>query len=467
MTRDRIPWDQITDALLERYGAPAPRYTSYPTAPEWTQQFGPEDFKAALDQADGDPTVPISLYVHVPYCERRCFYCGCATWIAGSEAAYDQYLAAIEREVTAVSSYLTQRRTVNQIHWGGGTPTTLNTKRLTRMFEILTAKFSPTDAAEIAIEVNPAVTTPEQIDTLAQLGFNRVSLGVQDFAEDVQIAVGRLQTADETRRLIDRARTDGVGGINIDLMYGLPKQRQETWRQTLETVIRMAPDRLAVFGYAHVPWMRPHQKAINEHELPDTAARFALFRMAHDMLVDAGYIYIGMDHFARPDDPLATALKNRTLSRNFQGYTVLEAGALVGFGVTAISDIAGVFAQNQASLDRYLALTKTSGLTTYRGAKTTQEDRLRRHVITALMCNLHLDVSSVARRFDIDFWQVFANEKTQLNALAADGLITYDENEITVLPKGRLFVRHVGMVFDRYIQKSTNRKNTPRFSRTV
>lgn len=463
--RDRIDWDLLNEPLLEKYSAPAPRYTSYPTAPEWTETFGPQDYLDALERASAEANEPLSLYVHLPYCKERCLYCGCAAFLPKSDADYDIYLDGLAREITAVVGRLNNRLTVSQLHWGGGTPTTLDIPRLNKLFKLITESFSLIDGAEVAIEANPIVTTEEQIESLAALGFNRLSLGVQDFTEEVQRAVGRVQSISQTERLIGVARETGFSSINIDLMYGLPKQRPETWIATLDRVISLNPDRLAVFGYAHVPWMRPHQKQLNESDLPDTKARFQLFRLAHDALIGAGYTYIGMDHYAKKDDELALALGKRRLWRNFQGYTVREAADLVGFGVTAISDVAGSFAQNLSAIDPYLKRAVSTGLATFRGMFTSPVDRLRRHIITQLMCNLHLDIPDVERRFGIDFKREFSLELREVQELEKDGLVTLDERQISVTNMGRIFVRHIGAVFDAYLREK--KEGGPRFSKTL
>jgi oxygen-independent coproporphyrinogen-3 oxidase len=465
MGDSQIPWSEITPKLLYRYSGPAPRYTSYPTAPEWSEAFGPGEYADALAAADKSPDDPLSIYVHIPYCKERCLYCGCASWLARSIGDYDKYLDALQNEADQVSRYLIDRRIFSRLHMGGGTPTTLDSPRLERLFGIITGCFRAVDKAEIAIEINPAVTSLEQIETLARLGFNRISMGVQDFTKEVQETVGRIQSVELTRNTFEKARAVGFSGINIDLMYGLPRQRPGTWRKNVETAIEMGPDRLAVFGYAHVPWMRPHQKAFNEAELPDTSLRFELFKIAHGMLVDAGYVYIGMDHFAKHEDELAKALKERRLWRNFQGYTVDEASALIGLGVTAISDLAGSFAQNRPSLEGYLDKTESKRLATYRGMSTSDEDRLRRHVITNLMCNLKIDVQEVEELFGIDFWRTFSFERKGLSELEKDGLAEFDDRVINVTPVGRIFVRHVGMVFDTYVRNQSI--DGPRFSKTV
>ncbi len=460
-----IPWSDITPDLLARYATPAPRYTSYPTAPEWNDTFGPQQFAAALDRADQDDQSPLSLYLHLPFCRARCLYCGCASWVSQSTDEHNAYLDALAGELTQIAARLPHRRRIRQLHLGGGTPTTLSVAQLERLHGLITEHFTIDAQAEVAIEVDPVVTTGAHIDALAGLGFNRISMGVQDFNPDVQQAIGRLQSIDITRTLFDQSRRAGFGGINFDLIYGLPRQQLDRWNQTIDQVIEIGPDRLAVFGYAHVPWMRPHQKAFDAEPMPDSALRFELFRSAHDRLVDAGYVYIGMDHFARPDDELAKALADRRLWRNFQGYTVFRASDLVGLGVTAISDLCGSFAQNNPDLSLYSQAATAPRLATYRGIVTTPDDRLRRHVITQLMCNLTLSVESVGRAFAIDFWQYFQSERIDLNRLADDGLIELDEHSIAVTPAGRIFVRHVGRVFDRFIRE--RKSDGPRFSKTV
>lgn len=465
MDSQRIPWSTITEELLARYSAPVPRYTSYPTAPEWTGDFQTSEYENLLADANRRAAEPFSIYVHVPFCKERCLYCGCASWLARGDEDYVNYLDALEREVDRVAQLLPVRRRISQIHLGGGTPTTLSSRQLQQLYKRLTSHFSIQENAELAIEVNPAQASAAQIEHLASLGFNRISFGVQDFNAQVQEAVARIQPRELTMELFRLARDLGFAGINLDLMYGLPRQNPENWKQTLKTAIEMGPDRLAVFGYAHVPWMRPHQKQLKEEELPDTDTRFTMFQLAHDMLVEAGYVYIGMDHFARPEDELARALVERRLWRNFQGYTVKQAGDLIGFGVTAIGDISGSFAQNQAKLDDYITTAREQGLTTYRGFLTSDDDKLRRHIITQLMCNLFLDVSEVEEKFEVNFWSDFKSERLSLESLAADGIVEFDDHTIHVPPKGRIFVRHVGSVFDRFLRKQS--KDGPRFSKSV
>jgi oxygen-independent coproporphyrinogen-3 oxidase len=365
-------------------------------------------------------------------------------------------------EIDKVASRLPNRRRVTQLHFGGGTPTVLDSPRLEQLVGALKSAFDFSAPEELALEAAPAVTAPEQIETLGKLGFNRISFGVQDFTPEVQQAVDRVQSVPHTLSLIETARSLGFA-VNLDLMYGLPRQRLDTWEENLKQVIDLKPSRLAVFGYAHVPWMRPHQQLMNEAELPDADLRLALFRTAHDRLTDAGYVYIGMDHFALPGDALSRALSEKRLSRNFQGYTVKQAQVLLGFGATAISDLGSAFAQNHPKTAEYKALA-AAGLATFRGMVTSFEDRLRRFVITEIMCNLVLRFKEVEERFQIKFAEHFAKEQTALSTLEADGLITREPDRIEVTDIGRLFVRHAGLVFDTYSKPKTD---GPKFSRTV
>ena len=465
MKNQGIPWGAITKDLLTRYSAPVPRYTSYPTAPEWKTNFQAADYEQLLKEADQQKSESFSIYIHIPFCKERCLYCGCASWLVRGPDDSKNYLDSLEREVARVAELLPHRRRVSQIHLGGGTPTTLSSAELERLHGIIADHFEIQEHAELAIEVNPAVTSPAQIELLSSLGFNRISFGVQDFNREVQEAVSRIQPRSVTEELFEKARSSGFEGINMDLMYGLPRQNPDNWEETLETAIAMGPDRLAVFGYAHVPWMRPHQKQLNEKELPDTDLRFYMFQRAHDRLVESGYVYVGMDHFAKPEDELSRALDERRLWRNFQGYTVRQACDLLGFGVTAIGEVGGSFAQNNAELDAYMKTVAGEGLATYRGFLTSNDDKLRRHIITQLMCNLFLEIGRVEEEFGLKFWAEFEPEARALETLARDGIVEFDDRSIQVTAKGRIFVRHVGSVFDSFLGKQTH--GGPRFSKSV
>lgn len=460
---DGIDWSKLTSNMIEKYGGQAPRYTSYPTAMEWTHDFAVAEYRAALAEAASIEDEPLSIYVHIPFCKKRCAFCGCASEVCTATERYDVYLDAVGKETQAVASSLKSRLRVSSLHLGGGTPTVLDGKRLKKLVGVLQNSFDFSSCSELAIEAAPSVTSDEQLEALAKLGFNRISFGVQDFTQEVQAAVDRVQDLEHTIFLIEKARKLGFA-INLDLMYGLPKQNPKTWSETLEQTIDLHPNRLAVFGYAHVPWMRPNQQAIQESDLPDAILRLELFKAAHDRLLNAGYVYIGMDHFALPQDTLAEAFADGCLSRNFQGYTVKHSSSLIGLGATAISDLGSAFAQNQAVTDNYEACIENERLGTYRGKRLTVEDHIRRHVITELMCNLTLTVSSVEELFGIVFSEYFRNEIKMLQQLEADGLVNLTKDKIQITSQGRLFVRHVGLVFDLY---SKQKKEGKSFSRTV
>ena len=454
-------------ALIERYDRPGPRYTSYPTAVEFHAGFTAEDYRGRLDSANSRVSQPLSLYVHVPFCEHRCAYCGCAVIATRKREVAVTYLEYLECEIEMVAASLNGRRTVVQYHWGGGTPTYLSLEQIARLDACIRRHFDITPDAERAIEIDPRVTTREQIVLLRELGFNRLSFGVQDFAKPVQEAIDRHQSEAETRQLYFAARDAGFESINFDLVYGLPRQTVESFQRTLASVVDMRPDRLAVYSYAHVPWLRPNQKAIDPMDLPDAEQKRRLLGAAIDTFTAAGYEAIGMDHFALPDDELAVAARERRLHRNFMGYTTRPAPDSVALGVSAISDVAGAFSQNHKSLARYYEALDAGRLPVERGYALSEDDRLRRFVITELMCNFHLDAAAVRERFGVDLADYFAAELEGLNqpdGPVADGLLDITPDGLTVTTRGRLFVRNICMAFDRYLAAHQNR---PVFSRTI
>lgn len=450
-----------TAELVRRYDRPGPRYTSYPTALELHEGLGVDAYREALEQA-GRRDGPLSLYVHLPFCEERCLFCGCHVVVTRHHEVAERYLGFLEKEITAVSALLGRGRRVTQLHWGGGTPTYLSPDQMRRLFGALRQRFAIDPDAEIAIEVDPRVTTPEHLETLRELGFNRLSAGVQDFSPDVQEAIGRHQTYAQAEALAVKARALGFTSLNLDLVYGLPRQTAASFEETLRTVTGLRPDRLAIYSYAHVPWLKGHQRKIDTEELPQAETKAALLSSAVRMLTAAGYVPIGMDHFALPDDELARAAREGGLWRNFMGYTVRRGNDLLGLGLSAIGDIDGTFFQNHRKLHAYERAAAEGGLTTERGYAPTPDDRLRRHVITELMCNFRLDRADVERRFGIRFDEAFARELGELGPLAEDGLVRIDAKGVTVLE--RLFVRNVCMVFDAYLGRHRGR---PRWSRTV
>lgn len=455
-------------ALLERYDRPGPRYTSYPTAVEFHEGVDHDAYRHRLRQANAASS-PLSFYAHLPFCEARCAFCGCNVIITPHRDVAARYLDYLGREIDLLADALPDRRTLGQMHWGGGTPTYYTPAQLSALFERLTRHFALTDDAEIGIEVDPRVTSPAHLETARALGFNRLSMGVQDFDPRVQAAVNRLQGYDLTRDLLDRARALGFESINIDLIYGLPFQTVERFRQTLDQVLRLRPDRVAAYSFAFVPWMRAHMNRLSQEALPPPRVKLELLALTIDAFCSAGYRQIGMDHFALPDDELARALETRALHRNFMGYTVQTTGDLVAVGVSGIGEVQGVFVQNTKKLPEYYEAIAAGRFPIERGYEMSPDDLIRRHVITSLMCTGGVSIPEVEHRFGIDFAQYFAAELAALTAddsPAADGLVTISPDRIAITSTGRLFVRNVCMIFDRYLRARTAGP-TPVFSRTV
>jgi len=453
-------------ALIQKYDRPGPRYTSYPTAPEWTDALGPAQFADHLARADALKG-PLSIYVHLPFCREMCRFCGCNVVATHDRTRADAYLDVLEKEVALLAKHLPNRRTFTQLHWGGGTPTFLDEKQLTRCHEIVTRHFQLAPDGEKAIEIDPAITTRSQIDKLAELGFNRISMGVQDFDPKVQETVGRIQGEKETADLVQAARDNGFKGVNLDLIYGLPYQTPETWKRTLERILAIHPDRLAVFGFAYVPWVKPHQRLLPEQALPKTSERVALFLDAVDTFTRSGYRLIGLDHFALESDEMARAQDAGTLTRNFQGYTVRPADDTIAFGMTSISDLGGAYAQNAHRLRDWAEKVESGILPVVKGAAVSEDDVLRRHVINRVMCLLRLDLREVEGMFGKKARaEIEASMKPNLPELVSDGLVTFDGDVLRVTPVGQLLVRNVAMMFDAYLPKhAKDRKQT--FSRTL
>ena len=450
-----ITFPPITEELVKRYDVPAPRYTSYPTAPEWRDSIGPASYAEALRKAGAQGgKAPLSLYVHIPFCKERCTFCGCNVVISRKQETADKYLAMLSREMDMVAQQLGDRRSLSQIHFGGGTPTFLDERQLTTLWQSITRRFQVTADAEVAIEVDPVVTTRAQLKLLRSFGFNRISLGVQDLDPRVQQAIDRIQTEAETRGVLEYARELGFKGINVDLIYGLPYQTQESWSKTLLQVLSMKPDRAAVYGFAYVPEQRPNQKRLPVIGIPRGSAKLDLFRTAWQSFVDFGYSPIGMDHFARPDDELAKAQASRKLTRNFQGYTVRAAGDVIACGVSAISDVAGLYAQNAHGLPQYYRAMENGEFATGRGFQCSLDDRVRRDAINSIMCNFWVDLGSE------ELWRP---ELEKLRKLEGEGLVTVRGSEVELTALGRIFVRNVACVFDAYLGAKAERP----FSRAV
>jgi oxygen-independent coproporphyrinogen III oxidase len=463
------PAPTTTAELLARYDRPGPRYTSYPTAVEFHPSFGEADYRERLAAADQVADQPLSVYAHLPFCEERCLYCGCNVVITRRRDVAETYLDHVVAEVDLLARALPHRRTISQMHWGGGTPTYYPPADLERFYRTFSEHFQFTDDAEIGIEVDPRVTTADHIESLRRLGFNRLSMGVQDFAPEVQEAVHRIQSYEWTADLVRRARAVGFGSVNIDLIYGLPYQSLDGFRRTLELVKQIRPERVAVYSFAFVPWIKAHMKHLPQESMPGASLKLELLASAIDAFTGAGYRAIGMDHFALPEDELSHAVEGRKLHRNFMGYTVQSSCDMVAVGISGIGDVQGAFAQNGKKLPEYYAAIEAGRFPIERGYRLDADDLTRRHVISQLMCNFHLDLAEVERRFDLRFDQAFRQELAELtgpDSPEAHGLVTVTPAAIDVTPLGRLFVRNVCMIFDRHLRARAV-TDKPVFSRTV
>lgn len=455
---------RVTRELLEKYDKPGPRYTSYPTAPNWRPTFGDAEYRAALARASERVDEPLSLYFHLPFCWQRCLFCGCNVVISKKHDVSDTYLEYLYREMAMGAEALGGRKQVKQMHWGGGTPTYLDLRQIEALYREAVSRFDFAEDAEVALEVDPRVTSREQLRLLRQLGFNRISMGVQDLDPGVQAAITRNQSEAQTRELFDWCREERFEGINIDLIYGLPEQTPATWRKTIETVIGIRPDRLAVYSYAHLPDMIKHQKKLEGIPRPTGHDKFELFAIARELFLDAGYRAIGMDHFALPTDELARALDERRLHRNFMGYTVVPADDMVGFGVSAIGEIGGAYAQNEKRPVLYYGALDEGRFPTHTGIALSHDDEVRRWVIRQLMCNFHLDFAALQARYGVVYGEYFAEEEAGLASLYAEGFLARHADHLEVLPLGQAFVRNICMVFDAFLRKPDTFRQ---FSRTV
>jgi oxygen-independent coproporphyrinogen-3 oxidase len=455
------------EALLPRYAMEGPRYTSYPTAPVWGEGYGARDFARELSAEDVAPGEGLSVYVHVPFCRSLCHFCACNKVITQKEELPIRYLDALERELDAVAGELRGPRPVTQLHWGGGTPTHLTPEQVKRLHGAVTGRFPLAPGAEVSIEVDPRVTSQEHVDALRDCGFNRISLGVQDFDAKVQEAVHRLQPFAQTARLVEASRSAGFASVNFDLIYGLPYQTVESFAKTLEQALELAPDRLALYSYAHVTWVAKQQRGFERKDLPSPETRLRIFLLALHRFLAAGYRFIGLDHFARPEDELALALEDRTLRRNFMGHTTQAGVDLLGFGPSAISELRGSYAQNQRDLGAWHAAVEAAGFATLRGHALTRDDTERRWIIGRLMCHGELRAAEFEAEFGREFARAYAAELAALEPALHDGLAQRAEDgSLSVTPLGRLLVRNVAMAFDAYLPEQRE-AGRPMFSKTV
>ncbi|MHB1173818.1 MAG: oxygen-independent coproporphyrinogen III oxidase [Sulfuriferula sp.] len=455
---------QASIALLEKYSKPGPRYTSYPTAPYFSTAFSEADWRAELmcSQASGRD---LSLYVHIPFCDSLCYYCGCNMVATQDYTKATSYLDVLFDEIERSAELAGDGRVVRQIHWGGGTPTYLKPADILRLSQHLHRHFMVAEDAEIGCEVDPRALSHEHVQALKQAGFNRVSVGVQDLDERVQRAVNRLQPLALIQQVYGWMRSEGFNSINMDLMVGLPHQSVASFNATLDEILALSPDRLAVFGYAHVPWLKKHQKLIQEPDLPDFATRLSLQELIQRRLSEAGYVYIGMDHFARHDDELVRAQQQKTLWRNFQGYTTHRDCDILAFGASAISQTDDVYAQNFKRLADYHTRVGQGSLPIERGLRISEDDKIRRDAITRIMCDLELDKAAFSQVWGLDFDTYFVQSLTELEALSADGLVEITPQRVRVTEAGRIFLRNIAMAFDAYLQQTDGA--VPRYSRTV
>ncbi len=450
--------------LIKKYDQSGPRYTSYPTALQFDEAFDQQAY-AETARESNNSTKGLSLYFHIPFCDTVCFYCGCNKIATKDRSKAQPYLDRVYKEMSLQAQLFDNKRTVEQLHWGGGTPTFISHAQMSELMEKTAENFNlaSDDTGEYSIEIDPREATAETVKLLRQLGFNRMSLGVQDFDHDVQVAVNRLQTEQQTFTVLDSAREQGFRSVSIDLIYGLPFQSVISFEKTLDKIIQASPDRLSVFNYAHLPQIFKPQRRINESELPSSQEKLDILTMTADKLAAAGYVYIGMDHFAKPDDELAIAQRNGSLYRNFQGYSTHAECDLIGLGVTSIGMVGPTYSQNLKTLEEYYEKIDNNELAVFRGLRLNRDDEIRRDVITSLICNFELLFSDIENKWGIHFSEYFSDELKLLTSMVDDGLVSSDQDKIEVLPKGRFLIRNICMVFDVYMKQ----QQKTRFSKVI
>jgi oxygen-independent coproporphyrinogen III oxidase len=459
----------IGTSLAEKYACQGPRYTSYPTAPQFRSDFSRSDLDRELESRRADANAPLSLYVHIPFCNDICYYCACNKIVSRDRERGREYLEMLKCDIKIQSQLYGPDRPVRQLHWGGGSPTWLDSAELTELMHELATHFHLLDQGEreYAIEIDPRTVDAGRIALLRGLGFNRVSLGIQDFDPLVQRAINRVQPLQQVKHLMEEIRRHAFRSVSFDLIYGLPLQDRHTMAATLQRVIDLGPDRIACYNYAHLPEHFSSQRSIDRLNLPSPEEKLALQELIATTLTAAGYHHIGLDHYVLPGDDLAIAQREARLLRNFQGYSVQMAEDLVGLGVSAISHVGNFYLQNETDLEEYYQQLRDKQSPLWRGIQLTPADHLRRHVIMQLICNLYLDFSDCEARFDIDFRSEFAQELLKLSAMTSDGLLHIDEGCIHVLEAGRPFLRNICMVFDQYFPAIDRSQNSSRYSATV
>jgi oxygen-independent coproporphyrinogen-3 oxidase len=456
---------EIDLTKFKKYDKPGPRYTSYPTAPQFNESFTHENYLNEIVKTNYGKDLPdLSLYFHLPYCDTLCYFCGCNMIITRNRDRIKEYINYVKKEIDLVRTYLLPERKVAQHHWGGGTPTHLNPDEINELASYINQSFQFNKNAEISCEIDPRELTKAHLEALRNNGFNRISMGVQDFDEKVQKAVNRIQPEDITRQAVKWIRELGYHSINLDLIYGLPFQTVEEFSKTVDKIIDVSPDRIAVFNYAHVPWMKKHMALIHPEDIPAAEIKLEILKMTIEKLTSAGYEFIGMDHFAKPDDELAVAMREKKLYRNFQGYSTNAGADLYAMGITSISQLKNVYAQNYKTEKEYYSALDAERIPTVKGYKLTEDDHLRREVIMKLMCDFELNFKAIENQFKINFKEYFAWGLNNLKEMEADDLVEISDNGIKVKNMGRMLIRNIAINFDGYIER---KEDTAKYSRTV
>lgn len=448
--------------LVRKYNRPGPRYTSYPTAPHFNSGLTIADWEEQIRSNNSSAQRDISLYFHLPFCDTLCWFCGCTMIVTRRREVIDEYVEVLGQEIDLIRKQLNRDRKVVQMHYGGGTPTHLSPEQIRRLGEKIAQSFTFAEDAEVGCEMDPRELTRDHLRALWETGFNRASMGVQDFNPQVQQAVNRINPLEMVREVVDWIRAEGFQSLNLDLIYGLPHQTRKTFTKTLDSILELDPDRLAVFNYAYVPWMKPHQKLIREEDLPGPEEKLSLLKTIIERLTSSGYVYIGMDHFAKETDELTIAQQEKTLQRNFQGYSTKSGADIYALGMSSISQLDTFYAQNYKELPRYYELVRDNTLPYEKGFLLSPDDRIRRQVIMRLMCDLELNYSRLSADLGIDFKEYFEGEIKDLVTFQEDGLIVVNEDGFSVTEEGRLFIRNIAMPFDAYLEKAP-----ARYSKTV
>jgi oxygen-independent coproporphyrinogen-3 oxidase len=451
--------------VLKRFNQQGPRYTSYPTAPMFSPEFTNDDFRNEIVYTNQDNNRPLSLYFHFPFCAKLCYFCGCTMRVTHDRKLITQYNDYIKKEIDLIAPLVSKRRKVVQMHWGGGTPSYLLPDEIREVGNYIKERFDLADDIEASVEIDPRNMERDHIEAFAEIGFNRTSFGVQDFNLQVQQAINRVQSEEITRQVVIWAREFGFQSVNLDLIYGLPYQTLDTFAETVDKVIDISPDRIAVFNYAHVPWLKKHQAVMNQDAMPSPDQRLAILKMSSEKLADAGYEYIGMDHFAKPTDELAIAQKEGTLYRNFQGYSTKAGADLYAFGMSAISQFENIYAQNEKEFKAYYAAVDAGEPATRVGYRMTTDDHIRKETIMQLMCDLVIDKRDIEKRFGIDFEEYFKSDIPKLDQFIREGLVVNEPEKIRVVGSGILIIRNIAMCFDAYLEEMM--RTRPVFSKTV